>query len=105
MIKTAKIPAWRQKGHSLTACNAAPPVKSKMAARGPQNGRWGLERCLPLGHKKRSRRRKREKNRGEKREKNDEISGHYVIAGSRPPECRTPNAGTPDARAKIKTNP
>ena len=25
-----------------TACNAAPP------ASGPQNGRWGLERCLPL---------------------------------------------------------
>ena len=32
-----------------TACNAAPPAKSKMAARGPQNGRRGLERCLPLG--------------------------------------------------------
>ena len=27
----------------------SPPAKSKMAARGPQNGRWGLERCLPLG--------------------------------------------------------
>ena len=37
------------KGHSLTAYNAAPPAKSKMAARGPQNGRRGLERCLPLG--------------------------------------------------------
>ena len=35
------------KGNSLTACNAAPPPKSKMAARGPQNGRRGLERCLP----------------------------------------------------------
>ena len=32
-----------------TACNAAPPAKSKMAARGPQNGGRGLERCLPLG--------------------------------------------------------
>ena len=32
-----------------TACNAAPPAKSKMAARGPQNGRPGLERCLHLG--------------------------------------------------------
>ena len=32
-----------------TACNAAPPAKSNMAARGPQNGRRGLERCLPLG--------------------------------------------------------
>ena len=28
---------------------SAQPVKSKMAAGGPQNGRWGLERCLPLG--------------------------------------------------------
>ena len=24
-----------------------PPAKSTMAARGPQNGRWGLKRCLP----------------------------------------------------------
>ena len=32
-----------------TACNAALPAKSKMAASGPQNGRRGLERCLPLG--------------------------------------------------------
>ena len=32
-----------------TTCNAAPPAKSKMAASGPQNGRRGLERCLPLG--------------------------------------------------------
>ena len=30
--------------HRRTACNAAPPAKSKRAARGPQNGRWGLER-------------------------------------------------------------
>ena len=37
------------KGALLTACNAAPPAKSKMAARGPQNGRGGLQRCLPLG--------------------------------------------------------
>ena len=35
-------------GHSLTACNATPPAKIKMAARGPQNGQWGMERCLPL---------------------------------------------------------
>ena len=28
--------------HSLTSM----PVKSKMTARGPQNGRWSLERCL-----------------------------------------------------------
>ena len=25
---------------------------------------------------------------GEEKEKNDENSGHYVIASSRPPECR-----------------
>ena len=31
--------------HRRTACNAAPPAKSKMAARGPQNGGRGLERC------------------------------------------------------------
>ena len=32
-----------------TACNAALPAKSNMAARGPQIGGRGLERCLPLG--------------------------------------------------------
>ena len=32
-----------------TACNVALPAKSKMAARGLQNGVRGLERCLPLG--------------------------------------------------------
>ena len=32
-----------------SACNAAPPSKSKMAAREPQNGRQGLERGEPLG--------------------------------------------------------
>ena len=32
----------------LTAFNATPPEKSKMAARGPQSGQWGLERCLTL---------------------------------------------------------
>ena len=37
------IPAQRRRGHSLTACNAAP------RASWPQNGRRGLERCLPLG--------------------------------------------------------
>ena len=46
------IPAWRRRGHSLTACNATPPAKSKMATRVPQNGRRDLERCLllVLGH-------------------------------------------------------
>ena len=38
-----------RRGHSLTSCNAASPAKSKMAPRGPQNGRRGLERCPPLG--------------------------------------------------------
>ena len=28
--------------------NASPPAKCKMAPRGPQNGRRGLERCLPI---------------------------------------------------------
>ena len=27
----------------------SPPARLKMAARGPQNGRRGLEKCLPLG--------------------------------------------------------
>ena len=36
-------------GHSLTACNASPSEKSKIATRGPQNGRQGLKSCLPLG--------------------------------------------------------
>ena len=33
-----------------TACNAAPPAKSKMAFRGPQNGWRGLERGVTLGY-------------------------------------------------------
>ena len=37
-------------GHSLTPCNASPPAKFKMAARGPKNGRRGLERGLTLGY-------------------------------------------------------
>ena len=37
-------------GHSLTACNAVPPAKSKMAASGPQKGRRGLERGPILGY-------------------------------------------------------
>ena len=83
-----------------------------MAARGPQNGGGGLERCLPLGFgrsrqlslnkffdpstpsEKRLRRRKKngektgEKKREKKRkkEKTNENSGHYVIASSQPPE-------------------
>ena len=41
-------PADQCWGHSLTACNAALLAKSKMATRGPQMGRRGLESCLPL---------------------------------------------------------
>ena len=44
-----KIPAWRERGQSLTSCNAATPAKSKMAARTPQNGQWGMERRLTQG--------------------------------------------------------
>ena len=35
-------------GYWLTTCNTAPPTKSKMAARGPQNVIRGLERVIPL---------------------------------------------------------
>ena len=28
-----RIPAWRRRGHSLTACNTSPPTESKMADR------------------------------------------------------------------------
>ena len=35
---------------TFTTCNAAPPAKSKMAARGPQNGRRGLEWGPTLGY-------------------------------------------------------
>ena len=45
----SKYPAYRHQGHSLTTCNAVLPAKYRMVARGPQNGRHGLERCLPLG--------------------------------------------------------
>ena len=69
-----------------------------MAARGPQNGRRGLERGLPLGFgarkiddgEKEKKRKKREKNAGEKG-KNEDNSGHYVIASSLPPERLSPN--------------
>ena len=45
-IKNTSLAAPGALAHRLqrrTACNAAPP------AGGPQNGRRGLERCLPLG--------------------------------------------------------
>ena len=40
---TRSPPATPHRLQRRTACNAAPP------ASGPQNGRQGLERCLPLG--------------------------------------------------------
>ena len=76
VLKKGRIQEYQPsgaRGHSLTARNAAPPAtphrlqnvfnvgfsivlnigfniaKSKMAARGPQNGRRGLERGLTLG--------------------------------------------------------
>ena len=44
-VGTNWIPAYRRRGHSLTACNAATPATP---ASGPQNGQRGLERRLPL---------------------------------------------------------
>ena len=39
---------------------------------------------------------------GEKREKTDENSGHYIIACSRPPERRTPERRTPERRTLVQ---
>ena len=50
MEKNKKIPALRHRGHTLTICNVAPPAKSKMVTRGPQNGRRVLKRGLTLGY-------------------------------------------------------
>ena len=35
--------------HAISSFMSALPAKSKMATRGPQNGRQGLEKCLPPG--------------------------------------------------------
>ena len=56
-LNSSLIPAKRRRGHSLTACNAAPP------ASGPQNGRTTEKR----------------KKRKEK-EKNGVFSGHYTTS-------------------------
>ena len=71
-------------------------AKSKMAAKGPQNGRRG--RCLPLGfgHSKQLSLNKffdlstpsMRKGRVGGKKKTVENSGHYVIASSQLPECR-----------------
>ena len=119
-----QIQAYWRRGHSLTTCNAATPatphrlIRSflprepqilKITARGPQNGRRGLERCLPLGFRHflqlwqnkffdlstpSMRKVDDGEQKREKREKNGVFSGHYVIASSllpkrRPLECRT----------------
>ena len=72
-----------------------------MAARGPQNGGRGLERCLgrskqlslnkffdPRTTSMRKGRDRGKNKGGGHQEKTDDYSGHYVIAGSRPPERR-----------------
>ena len=48
-ISNTSLAAKGPLAHRLQRRTAAPPAKSKMAARGPQNGGRGLERCLPLG--------------------------------------------------------
>merc|ERR1711891_141657 len=40
------IPAYRRRGHSLTACNAAPPATPHRLL----NGRWGLKISQILGY-------------------------------------------------------
>ena len=55
ILETSKNTSLAAKGalaHRLqrhTACNPTPPSKFKMAAKGPQSGRRGLERCLSPG--------------------------------------------------------
>ena len=45
-----KIPLeFQPSGTGGTSCNAALPAKSKVTTRGPQNGKWGLERSQFLG--------------------------------------------------------
>ena len=41
---------WLKYQPSGTVGTRSPHAKSKMGARGPQNGRWGLERCLSLAN-------------------------------------------------------
>ena len=43
-----KLNEYQPSGEGGTRSPPATPAKSKMVARGPQNGRGGLERCLPL---------------------------------------------------------
>ena len=96
--------------HRLQRRTAAPPAKSKMAARGPKmaEGVWTGVYPYVFGHSKQlllnkffdpstpSMRKGRDggktgKKRGKKRkkrEKTDDYSGHYVIDSSRLPERR-----------------
>ena len=46
----AALPATPHRLQSRTACNVAPPAKSKVAARGPQNGRRGPQIGQTLGY-------------------------------------------------------
>ena len=48
MLQNTSLAAQGALAHRLQRRNATPPAKTKMAARGPQNGRRGLERCQPL---------------------------------------------------------
>ena len=89
---------------SLTACNAVTPAKSKMATSAPQNGRWSLERCLPIGfgHFKQLSLNKFFDQKEQKEEKRNTIMTFIVATNgvaSRPPERRP--TGTPHACANV----
>ena len=77
---------------------SAPPAKSKMAARGPQNGRRGLERCFLIhalllrekdATEEKKKRENREKN-GEKKEKRKRQM--KIVATTSLPAVNRPNA-------------
>ena len=46
----AELDKYQPSGAGGTPSPPATPAKSKMAARGPQNGRRGLERCPTPGY-------------------------------------------------------
>ena len=111
---------YTSRGHSLTACNAAPPTKFKMAARGPQNGRENLESdsSPDFGRSRKVLLNKffdpstpsmrevddREKKEKEKRKGEKEKIMSFIVAinivASRPPKSRL--TGTPTARANTE---
>ena len=49
---TVSPPATSHRLQRRNACNTAPPAKSKMAAREPQNGQHGLESFLIQNEKR-----------------------------------------------------